>query len=163
MRPASRLAGWGAALVIAGAVVALDQLSKAVVVAGVERGERIEVLPFLDLVHVLNRGVAFGFLGGGSVTLVIAVTLLALAAVLIWFALDARRPWGWLAIGMLAGGALGNLADRVRRDAVVDFIDLPVWPSFNLADVFITLGAIVLVLSAIGAAGAPERDGPGDG
>jgi signal peptidase II len=53
---------------------------------------------------------------------------------------------------MLVGGALGNLADRVRRDAVVDFIDLPAWPSFNLADVFITLGAAVLVLAAVSSA-----------
>ena len=153
MSPSTRLAGWGAALAVAGVVVVLDQLSKAAVVGAIERGERVEILPFLDFVHVLNRGVAFGFLGGGSVAVVIAVTLVALTAVLLWFALDPRRPWGWLAVGMLVGGALGNLADRVRRDAVVDFIDLPAWPSFNLADIFITLGAIVLVLTAIGRAG----------
>jgi len=68
----------------------------------------------------------------------------------LWFAVDPARPGMWLAVGLLAGGALGNLADRARADAVTDFIDPPIWPTFNLADVAITLGAIVLVLAAMG-------------
>ena len=66
-----------------------------------------------------------------------------------WFALDPARPGLWLAVGLLAGGALGNLADRVRADAVTDFIDPPLWPTFNLADVAITLGALALVLVSL--------------
>ena len=80
----------------------------------------------------------------------LAVTIVALALVLVWFALDPRRPGLWLSVGLLAGGALGNLADRVRADAVTDFIDFPLWPAFNLADVAITLGALGLVLSSVG-------------
>jgi len=168
VRPATRAAAWGGALAVAAIVVTIDQVTKAAVSAGIDRGERIEVLPFLDLVHVLNRGVAFGFLGGGSKGLVIAITLAALGAVLVWFALDVRRPWAWLAVGMLIGGAVGNLADRVRQDAVVDFIDFPAWPSFNFADIFISVGAGVLVLAAVSAAAREDREGarpaapPGD-
>jgi signal peptidase II len=60
----------------------------------------------------------------------------------------------WLAVGLLAGGALGNLADRVRADAVTDYLDPPLWPAFNLADVAITVGALALVLASLG---APSR------
>ena len=86
----------------------------------------------------------------------LAVTIVALALVLVWFAVDPARPGLWLAVGLLAGGALGNLADRVRADAVTDFIDPPLWPTFNLADVAITLGAVALVLVSLGA-GRPGR------
>ena len=81
------------------------------------------------------------------------MTIAALALVLAWFAIDPRRPGLALSVGLLAGGALGNLADRVRASAVTDFIDLPLWPAFNLADVAITLGALGLVLTTLGAAG----------
>jgi signal peptidase II len=138
-------------------VVAIDQVSKALVVAHIAPGERVEVLPFLDLVRVMNEGVAFGFLGDGSRGVVLAVTAAALVLVLAWFARDPRRPGAWLAIGLLAGGALGNLADRLFRDAVIDYIDLPAWPSFNLADVAITLGAGALVLAAFRAPDDAER------
>jgi signal peptidase II len=74
----------------------------------------------------------------------------------LWFALDPLRPGLWLAVGLLAGGAFGNLADRVRTDAVTDFINPPFWPTFNLADVAITLGAIALVVVSLGAEGAGE-------
>ncbi|MDQ3759475.1 MAG: signal peptidase II, partial [Actinomycetota bacterium] len=114
-----------------------------------------EVLPFLDLVHVENEGVAFGFLGDSSRGLVLLVTLAALALVVGWFAFNRARPFAWLAVGLLAGGAMGNLLDRIVRDGVVDFIDFPAWPSFNLADIAITLGAATLALIAIA---APEPD-----
>lgn len=130
-------------------VLALDQASKAIVVGSVELGERIQVLPFLDLVHVRNEGVAFGFLGGSSQTLVVGVTLLAIVLVGIWFALSATRPSAWLAVGLLGGGAIGNLADRVTRDAVIDFIDFPAWPSFNVADIAITGGALLLIWTTL--------------
>ena len=156
MSPPSRAAGWRGLLAVAAIVVVADQVTKSALVAHIDPGERVDVLPFLDLVHVLNRGVAFGFLGDGSAESVILVTLAALSFVLGWFALDAVRPWAWLAVGLLVGGALGNLADRSRQDAVIDFIDLPLWPSFNVADIAITAGAGLLVLSALGGS-ADER------
>jgi signal peptidase II len=146
--PSSRADGWRRlAAVIAGVLVA-DQVAKAVVVGAIEPGERVEVLPFLDLVHVMNEGVAFGFLGDGDRGTVLIVTGAALLFVFVWFLRDPMRPWSWLAIGLLAGGAIGNLADRLFRDAVVDFIDLPAWPSFNVADIAITAGAAILVVAA---------------
>ena len=157
---------WAWMLAAAAVVVGLDQLTKALVVASIDMGERNEVLFFLDLVHVENEGVAFGFLGDSSRGLVLAVTLAALALVVAWFAFNRGRPYAWLAVGLLAGGAAGNLIDRLTRDGVVDFIDFPAWPSFNVADIAITLGAVTLALIALlgpepdegGAADrAPER------
>lgn len=148
MTPVSRADGWRRLALVVAAVLLADQASKAVVVGAIESGERVELLPFLDLVHVTNEGVAFGFLGDATRDTVLIVTVAALVFVLAWFLRDPRRPWSWLAIGLLVGGAVGNLADRLFRDAVVDFIDLPAWPSFNVADIAITIGAGVLVLSA---------------
>jgi signal peptidase II len=157
--PGSRAQGWRwLVLVLAGVLVA-DQVTKAILVGQVEPGERVEVLPFLDLVHVMNEGVAFGFLGDGSRGIVLAFTAAALLLVTLWFARDPQRPLAWLAIGLLAGGALGNLADRLFRDAVVDFIDLPAWPSFNLADIAITAGAVMLVVTALAGDGERTDDG----
>jgi len=136
-------------------VVALDQVTKALVINSIEMGEREEVLPILDLVHIENQGVAFGFLGGASRGVVLAVTLGALALVIGWFAFNRNLSLAWLAVGLLAGGAVGNLADRLVRDGVVDFIDFPAWPSFNVADIAITLGAATLAFIAL-TASEPE-------
>ena len=157
MSPDSRAQGWRRLGLVVVAVLAVDQLTKAVAAAAVDRGERVEVLPFLDLVHVMNEGIAFGFLGDGDRGLVLALTVVAFVAVVAWFAWDPARPWAWLAVGLLAGGALGNLTDRVARDAVLDFIDLPAWPSFNLADVAITVGAVALALAAVAHPAADDR------
>ena len=148
MTPTAPVTGWRRLVLVVIGVLALDQVAKAVVVGAIEPGERVEVLPFLDLVYVMNEGVAFGLLGNGERGTVLLVTAAALLLVLVWFMRDPARPWSWLATGLLAGGAIGNLADRLFRDAVVDFIDLPAWPSFNLADIAITVGAAVLVLAA---------------
>ena len=138
-------------------VVALDQISKALVVSELDLGERREVLPFLDLVRVSNEGLAFGFLGDSSQGLVLLATLVALTFVVGWFILNAERRWAAAAVGLLAGGAAGNLIDRLLREGVVDFIDFPAWPSFNVADIAITLGAGLLALSALS---APDPESP---
>ncbi len=104
------------------------------------------MLPGIQLVNTRNRGVAFGFLPGShiGVTILIAVALLAL---LVYFARHAAQPLIWLPTGMLIGGALGNIIDRVDEGAVTDFIKLPLgWPPFNLADTSITLGILILFL-----------------
>ena len=139
-------AAWARAAAVVLAVVAVDQLSKAIVVDSIPRGDRRTVVPGLDLVHVRNRGIAFGLLDGRSVVLTV-VTVGALALLVGYFALHTRRPLLWLATGLLLGGALGNLLDRIRDDAVTDFIDLPLWPAFNLADAAITIGVLVLLAS----------------
>jgi signal peptidase II len=127
-------------------VLLADQLSKRAVEGSIEHGEERPVLPGVDLVNTRNHGVAFGFLPGShtAVTVVIGV---ALAALLVHFARHSAQRLMWLPTGMLLGGALGNIVDRVRAGAVTDFIKLPLgWPPFNLADVSITLGIVALLL-----------------
>jgi signal peptidase II len=134
---------WRAAAV-ALATVAADQAVKALVRTTIERGEEVELLLGIQLVNVRNRGIAFGlFAGGGAVLVIFAVA--ALAALLVFFARHRDRPLVWLPTGLLIGGALGNLLDRTLEGAVTDFVDLPLWPAFNLADVAITLGVISLL------------------
>ncbi len=136
------------ALVACLAVVALDQASKAVVSASLDTGERTGSLLGFRIAHTENPGVAFGFLGGGGAPLV-AITAIALGFVLVWFWRDPSRPGLWLAAGLVAGGAIGNLIDRVRIGAVTDFIDPPLWPTFNVADIAITCGALIIVLVSL--------------
>lgn len=134
-------------------MIVLDQSAKAAIRGGVALGGQRSVIPgVLVLVHSQNSGVAFSALSGSTVI----VTLLALAvlgALLAFFARFASQPLLWLPAGLIAGGALGNLIDRLRDGSVTDFIKLPDWPAFNLADSAITVGVVVLVL-VIGRGGA---------
>jgi len=93
---------------------------------------------------VRNEGVAFNQLGGGG-TIVAIVVGAALLALLAYFATHLYKPLVWLPTGMLLGGALGNIVDRIRDGAVTDFIKLPAWPAFNVADMSITFGVLVLL------------------
>jgi signal peptidase II len=127
-------------------VVALDQVAKALIEAHLVPGEHVDVLGPLGFTLAHNHGVAFGLASGGGAALVV-LTVAALIFVGVLFARDPTRPWMWVAFGLLAGGAIGNLADRVRAGAVTDYIDLLSWPPFNLADVAVTLGVVVLALS----------------
>ena len=133
-------------LAACGAVVALDQGTKALATSLVDRGDRVEVLPFLAFENVRNKGVAFG-LGGDISAVLIGATIVLLVGLLVFLAFRRGGGWlVWLPAALLLGGALGNLADRVRDGAVTDFIDLPLWPTFNLADVAITTGVLLLLL-----------------
>jgi signal peptidase II len=144
---------WAKALALAGAVVALDQITKQIAISSVSPGEPVDILFGIEITNVRNNGVAFGLLSGGDAP-VLAITLGVLAVLLLYFAVATPRPGLWEATGLLVGGALGNLADRVRAEAVIDFIDPPLWPAFNLADVAIIAGVALLafvVTSPIGA------------
>ena len=131
-----------AALTIA--VVAVDQATKALVRANVDFGSRDGVLPGIEIVHVRNRGVAFGLFSDGGFVLV-AIGVASVVALLAFFATHSRRPLVWLPTGLLLGGAAGNLIDRTRQGYVTDFIDLPLWPAFNIADTCITIGVLTLL------------------
>jgi signal peptidase II len=144
---------------VCGLVVGLDQATKGAVVESLDLGERVHLVLGFDLAHVTNRGIAFGLLDDGR-GLVLAVTAVALGLIVAWFASDPARPGLWLGVGLLTGGALGNLADRIRADAVTDFLDPPLWPAFNLADVAITAGVAVVVLAALAADGAERGAEP---
>ncbi len=126
------------------AVLAADQLTKHLIVSGIAVGDEHKFLPGIHLVHVRNSGVAFGFFSGGG-ALVLVFTLAALAVLLGYFLLRPTRPWLWVPTGLLIGGALGNLLDRVLNGAVTDFIKLPLWPAFNVADMCITFGVLALL------------------
>jgi len=125
-------------------VVAADQLVKTLVTSSLERGEQRELIAQIKLVNTRNTGVAFGQLqdGGAIVAVLIGAAVLAL---LVYLARHAQQRWIWLPAGLLLGGALGNVVDRVREGAVVDFVKLPYWPAFNVADAAITVGVLALV------------------
>ena len=135
---------WSLAAVVCGLVFLADQGAKAAIEAHLVPGQYQEVLGPLELTLSHNRGIAFGLAGGAGVKLVLT-TALALAVIGYLFARNPRRPGMWLAVGLVAGGAIGNLADRIRADAVTDFIAVGSWPPFNLADVSITVGVLLLV------------------
>ncbi|HZL48114.1 MAG TPA: signal peptidase II [Solirubrobacteraceae bacterium] len=150
------VSAWLRAGLVVLVVIVADQLSKHAIRAGIVPGEEHKVLPGIELVNTRNRGVAFGFLPGShiGVTLVIGLALLAL---LVYFARHATRPLVWLPTGLLIGGALGNILDRLNQGAVTDFVKLPLgWPPFNLADTSITLGVLLLIFVIEG----PRKDSP---
>ena len=138
------MAPWLRAAAVTAIVIVLDQATKGLVRHNVVIGEHKDVFLGIDIVHVQNEGVAFNQLGGGG-TLVSIVVGAALLALLAYFATHLNKPLVWLPTGMLLGGALGNIIDRIRYGAVTDFIKLPAWPAFNLADASITLGVLVLL------------------
>jgi signal peptidase II len=138
------------AVAVAGSTVALDQAAKAIAVASLDRGEEVNVFLGLDMTYVRNEGVAFGALAGGGPVLV-AVIALALGGLVAYFALHSAVRLLWLPVGLIIGGALGNLADRAREGAVIDFIDPIAWPAFNLADAAIVLGVLGLLYVIEGA------------
>jgi signal peptidase II len=141
--PSARGAWLRTAIVFA-CVVAADQVVKELVTSSLQRGEARDLVAGIKLVNTRNTGVAFGQLQGAGaiVTVLIAAAVVAL---LVYVARNAHRPLVWLPAGLLLGGALGNVIDRVREGAVVDFLKLPHWPAFNVADAAITVGVLALV------------------
>ena len=147
---------WGLAAALCVVVLIIDQVVKDVIEHHIVLGEQVNVLGPLKLTLSHNEGVAFGLANGGGVGLVI-VTLIALGVVLWLFSRDPARPGMWVATGLLAGGALGNLVDRIRHGHVTDFIELPHWPPFNLADCAITCGVVILLVIYVREAERAER------
>ena len=143
--------GLGVALII----VALDQLTKAIVLGAFETGQAVAVTPFFNLVLVWNRGVSFGMLDSGGAFAPWLLSGLALAVVIglvAWL----RRADQWLTalgLGLVIGGALGNVIDRIRFGAVVDFLDFHLagyhWPAFNVADAGICVGAALMIADGL--------------
>jgi signal peptidase II len=133
-----------AAAGVAAAVVALDQLAKELVRSGVEAGERHDLFAGIELVNVRNSGIAFGLLSDGGALLVVG-TAVALLALVFFFVTHTGRALVWLPTGLLLGGAIGNLIDRAREGSVTDFVKLPHFPAFNVADIAITIGVLALI------------------
>lgn len=154
---------FGRAAIVALIAIALDQITKALVRSGVEPGDPVDLVAGIQLVRVSNSGIAFGLLDGAG-SLVIVLAAVAFAALLGMFLAASDRPGLWFPIGLLAGGAIGNLIDRVRHGAVTDFVDVGPWPAFNLADVEITVGVVILVsMYVFGSEGETRGEDPGAG
>jgi signal peptidase II len=137
--------GWLRVLGLGLVVVVVDQVTKAIAASALGPGERVDLVLGFELADVRNSGIAFGLLADGQ-AFVLAVTAVALVLILGYFALNPSRPGLWIGVGLLVGGAVGNLTDRVRVDEVVDFIDPPAWPAFNVADIAIVAGILIIIL-----------------
>lgn len=145
----------GRALGLSCAVAAfvLDQGTKALALRSTALAEGVEILPILNLVLVRNRGVSFGMLGGVMPWWALIVVSLAIVAVLATWLWRAQSRVLSVALGLVIGGALSNVLDRVRHGAVTDFLDFHFatyhWPAFNLADMAIVAGAALLLLDGL--------------
>lgn len=138
----------GIVALVAGAVLLLDQLTKAWIVAGLASLEppRLDIVGnWLGLEYTENRGVAFGLLGGLGPFVVVAPLLVFVIMAALYLRSAVPPIWQSIGFGLLAGGAVGNLVDRIRLGYVVDFISVGRWPNFNVADSAVTAGAVILV------------------
>jgi signal peptidase II len=139
-----RAAALGRAALIAGLVIGADQLTKALVRSDIPVGDTRRFFIGIQLVHVRNTGVAFSLFASGGAP-VLAITLVALVLLVGYLLRRPERPWLWVPTGLLIGGALGNLIDRIVHGAVTDFVKLPLWPAFNVADIAITFGVLAFI------------------
>jgi signal peptidase II len=149
---------WARMVVVALGVIVADQVTKQLVDHNIARGASEDLVLGMRFVNVRNTGVAFSSLqgAGGLIGVIVAIALIAL---LWYFSRHATRSLMWLPTGMLLGGALGNVIDRVREGAVIDFIKVfDFWPAFNVADISVTLGVIAL-LFVMERRDAPHRPG----
>jgi signal peptidase II len=145
---------------IAIAAVIADQLTKQVVARTLALGEEVEIAGPFSIHHVHNSGIAFGLFSSAT-SVVIALTALAVLWMLVFFARSgARHPVLPVALGLVLGGSVANLLDRVRLGHVTDFLDFRFWPAFNLADLFIVVGVASLFGALAGADRSKRRPGP---
>jgi signal peptidase II len=150
---------WVSLLVVAGTAVVADQLTKSIVSTRLPLGQAVASIGPFGIHHVQNTGIAFG-LFADSTTAVTALTAAAVTAMLVFFARSAQRhPLLPVALGLVIGGSVANLVDRVRLGHVTDFLDFEYWPAFNLADTFIVVGVGLLFASFV----ASDRTSPGLG
>jgi signal peptidase II len=147
---------WIVLAIVAAAAIVADQLTKQVVGRTLALGDSVDLVGPFSIHHVQNSGIAFGLFGSRT-AIVIAVTAVAVGAMLVFFARSGRRhPVLPVALGLVLGGSVANLIDRVRLGHVTDFLDLVAWPAFNLADTFIVVGVAIL-FGALVIADRPHR------
>jgi signal peptidase II len=156
-------AQWLALLVVAAAAIAADQVTKQVVGRTLALGESVDIVGPFSIHHVQNSGIAFGLFASRT-GLVIGVTAVAVGLMLWFFARSGRRhPVLPVALGLVLGGSIANLIDRVRLGHVTDFLDLVAWPAFNLADTFIVVGVAILFGALVLADRSHRMHGARDG
>jgi signal peptidase II len=149
---------WAGLLAVVSAAIAGDQLTKYVVTSELRLHESVPVVGPLEIHRVQNSGIAFGLFASAT-SVVIVLTTVAVAWMLLFFARSgSRHPVIPAALGLLIGGSVSNLVDRIRLGHVTDFLDLGWWPAFNLADSFIVVGVGILLVAVMMAGNrAPAR------
>jgi signal peptidase II len=142
---------WVFLVSVALAAAFADQLTKHVVASQLQLDDSVKVIGPLSIHHVQNSGIAFGLFA--SATLVVIVLTTAAVVWMLWFFARSgqRHPVLPVALGLVIGGSVSNLIDRVRLGHVTDFLDLRWWPAFNLADTFICVGVGILLLTLVAA------------
>lgn len=127
-------------------VIIIDQILKIIVERNIPRGFRIKVIEgFLNISHVTNDGAAFGILRGWNWGFVI-IAIIAIIFIIFYYKRFQESFWMRISLGFLLGGAIGNLIDRIRLGHVTDFIDFRFWPAFNVADISVSIGAVMLII-----------------
>jgi len=148
---------WLGLTAVAAAAIVADQVTKHVVVGTLALDDSVHVVGPLSIHHVQNSGIAFGLFASATA----AVTVVTAGAVvwMLWFFArsGSRHPVLPAALGLLIGGSLSNLVDRIRLGYVTDFIDFRYWPAFNLADSFIVIGVLILLAALFVSDRAPNR------
>jgi signal peptidase II len=153
-------ARWYGFFALAVTVLVLDQVTKAIIRAELELRERHEVFSWFSISRVNNEGIAFGLFPGRQAAIAV-LTVVALSAIAVALAgLVSRNPIVAAGAGLLVGGSLGNLIDRLAHGAVTDFLDLARWPAFNVADCGITIGAALIVVGLLADDREDEEDEP---
>jgi signal peptidase II len=149
-------AQWASLFAVAFAAIAADQLTKAIVTSRLGLFDEVHVVGPLSIHHVQNSGIAFGLFASAT-PVVILLTSAAVAWMLYFFARSgSRHPVLPIALGLVIGGSVSNLVDRVRLGHVTDFLDFKFWPAFNLADTFIVVGVAILLLTLVAADRRPS-------
>jgi len=138
-------------LLLPAIIVILDQITKFLVEKTIPEGTGISVLgDLVRISRIYNPGSALGVLSTARIPIIVSSLVVAAWIIVIGQGIDKRLSWNFrLGAGLVAGGAAGNLIDRVRLGSVIDFIDLRIWPVFNMADVAVCIGAAILVYSLV--------------
>jgi signal peptidase II len=148
---------WLSLVAVALAALGADQLTKSIVTSELALNEEARVIGPFSIHHVQNSGIAFGFFASAT-SLVILLTTVAVVWMIYFFARSGSRHTVLpVALGLVIGGSVSNLVDRVRLGHVTDFLDFTYWPAFNLADTFIVVGVAILLLALVA---ADRRGGP---
>jgi signal peptidase II len=154
---AAGLRQWGGLGLVVAAALAADQATKQLVSGQLALGESVDLVGPFTIHHVQNSGIAFGFFSSATL-IVIVLTGIAIGWMAAYFARSgARHPVLPVALGLVMGGSLSNLVDRVRLGHVTDFLDVRWWPAFNLADTFIVVGVLILLATLVAADREPRR------
>ncbi len=138
-------------VIVASILIIIDQYSKYLIIKKLGYGQSLPIIPnIFHLTPISNTGIAFGLFKGNNTILIFSSILVILTLAIFWKRIVPNRLFlGRMAIGLIIGGAVGNLIDRIRFRHVVDFLDFRIWPVFNFADSGITIGTVLLFIVLI--------------